>query len=152
MYKIFAYWSAPRPEDAEAFEEHYLNVHCPIAAKVPGIKRLILTRPSGFEGAESLHYRVAELGWDSQEALEECEKSEEWAALRATQARWWSASASRSRTRRAKRWTRSRHFRSALPPRLARRGLGRNEGGLGGCETTNWYFLRAIARKKLQLV
>ena len=50
---------------------------------MPGIKRLILTRPSGFEGAEGLHYRVAELGWDSQEALEECEKSEEWAALRA---------------------------------------------------------------------
>ncbi|UGS36061.1 EthD family reductase [Capillimicrobium parvum] len=83
MYKIFAYWGAPKPEDVDAFEEHYLNVHCPIAASVPGIRRLILTRAEGFEGADGLHYRVAELGWDSKEALDECEQSEEWAALRA---------------------------------------------------------------------
>jgi uncharacterized protein (TIGR02118 family) len=83
VYKIFAYWGAPKPEDEAAFEEHYLNVHCPKAAAVPGIRRLILTRCEGFEGGDGPHYRVAELGWDSREALEECEKSEEWAILRA---------------------------------------------------------------------
>jgi uncharacterized protein (TIGR02118 family) len=83
MYKLFAYWSAPKPEDVDAFEEHYLNVHCPLAAAVPGIRRLILTRAEGFEGADGVHFRVAELGWDSKQALDECEQSEEWAALRA---------------------------------------------------------------------
>jgi hypothetical protein len=34
-----------------------------------------------IEGAESLHYRIAELVFDSKDALEECQKSPEWEAL-----------------------------------------------------------------------
>jgi hypothetical protein len=27
MYKLFAYWSAPKPEDVDAFEEYYISTH-----------------------------------------------------------------------------------------------------------------------------
>ena len=84
MYKLIACWSAPRHEDVEAFEEHYNEVHLPAAAKVPGMRRLLATRTdSGLEGGESAFYRVAELHFDSKQALEASEHSEEWGAMRA---------------------------------------------------------------------
>src|SRR2546430_2377489 len=34
-YKLYAYWSAPKPEDVEAFEQYYAETHVPRAAAVP---------------------------------------------------------------------------------------------------------------------
>jgi uncharacterized protein (TIGR02118 family) len=83
-YKLYAYWSAPKPEDVEAFEEYYHSTHVPRAAAVPGLKAITTTRTSdGFEGGATPHYRVAEMEWESAEALGESAKSEEWAAMRA---------------------------------------------------------------------
>jgi len=84
MYKLIACWSAPRPEDEAAFEEHYREVHLPAAAAAPGIRRLVAVRTdSGLEGGASAFYRVAELHFDSKSDLETSESSAEWAAMRA---------------------------------------------------------------------
>lgn len=83
MYKIYSYWSAPKAEDAEAFEEYYLSTHCPKAEVVPELERLVLTKTTdGFEGGEPLHYRIAELAFADKEALARCEASPEWTTLR----------------------------------------------------------------------
>lgn len=83
-YKIYAYWSAPKPEDVEAFEEHYASTHVPLAAKVPHLTEIITTRTAdGFEGGETEHYRVAEMVFESPEALASSEESDAWAAMRA---------------------------------------------------------------------
>ena len=83
MYKLIACWSAPRSEDIEAFEKHYTEVHAPAAAAVPNLVRLVLTRTaSGLEGDRPAFYRVAEMHFDSPEALHASEHSPEWAAMR----------------------------------------------------------------------
>ena len=84
MYKLIATWSAPRPEDLAAFERHYHDVHLPLAAKAPGMRRLLLTRSdSGLEGSPPAWHRTAELHFDDPAALEKSSHSGEWAAMRA---------------------------------------------------------------------
>jgi uncharacterized protein (TIGR02118 family) len=82
-YKLYAYWSAPKPEDVEAFEAYYAETHVPRAAAVPNLIAINLTRTKdGFEGGETDHYRVAEMVFDSAEGMAESEKSEAWATMR----------------------------------------------------------------------
>jgi uncharacterized protein (TIGR02118 family) len=33
-----------KPEDTGAFEDHYVNVHAPLMAKVPGLRKMEVTR------------------------------------------------------------------------------------------------------------
>jgi uncharacterized protein (TIGR02118 family) len=83
MYTLLAIWSAPDESDIEAFEEHYTEEHAPLAASVPNLQKLVTTRAEeGLEGDDPAFYRVAEMIFDSQEALHEAEESEEWAAVR----------------------------------------------------------------------
>jgi uncharacterized protein (TIGR02118 family) len=83
VYKLYALWSAPKAEDIEEFERLYTERHAALAAAVPGIRRLIVSRTdTGLEGAEPACYRVAEMIFDSQEALEQGEHSEEWQRVR----------------------------------------------------------------------
>jgi len=82
-YKLYAYWSAPKPEDVEEFERYYAETHVPRAAAVPNLVGINLTRTKdGFEGGETEHYRVAEMIFDSAEAMAESEGSEAWATMR----------------------------------------------------------------------
>lgn len=83
MYKLFCYWSAPKPEDVNAFEEYYHSTHVPRAAAVPHLERIVLTRVAdGFEGGKPSNYRVAEMVFASKEAMDRSAKSPEWAAMR----------------------------------------------------------------------
>jgi uncharacterized protein (TIGR02118 family) len=83
-YKLYAYWSAPKPEDVEAFEQYYAETHVPRACAVPNLKAIATTRTTdGFEGGETDHYRVAEMAFDSAAAMAESEGSEAWATMRA---------------------------------------------------------------------
>lgn len=70
MYKTISYWTAAT-QDIEAFEEYYQQVHGPVAARVPGVQKLELSRASdGFAGEPSPFYRVAEMYFDDREAME----------------------------------------------------------------------------------
>jgi uncharacterized protein (TIGR02118 family) len=83
MYKLIACWSAPGTADEEAFEAHYREVHVPLARRVPGLRRIVLTRTgAGLEGAEPAFFRVAEMVFESADALERSSQSQEWKALR----------------------------------------------------------------------
>ena len=83
MYKIYAYWSAPKTGDVEAFEDYYKTVHSPRAAAVPGLKRFVTALLDGFEGNPPKFYRIAEMGFESKEAMAESASSPQWAAMRA---------------------------------------------------------------------
>ncbi len=54
MYKLIASWSAPSSGDAEAFEKQYWDVHIPLAAASPRMRRMVLTHTTdGLEGGAS---------------------------------------------------------------------------------------------------
>ncbi|MFF3573368.1 EthD family reductase [Nocardia jiangxiensis] len=83
-YKLVATWSAPKAEDEAEFERYYIEDHVPVAANLPYLKRLVLTKTDGKseDGGEPPYYRVAELIFDSQEELEKCSASTQWTAMR----------------------------------------------------------------------
>jgi uncharacterized protein (TIGR02118 family) len=58
------------PADADAFDRHYLDVHMPLAGKIPGLERAETGRiVSALDGGEQTFYRVAELYFADQQAL-----------------------------------------------------------------------------------
>lgn len=82
MYKLIGTWSAPPAEMEDDFEEHYSNVHAVLAAKVPLLRQLVLTRAAdGFAGANPAFYRVAEMKFDSPEDMAASAESPEWHAM-----------------------------------------------------------------------
>jgi uncharacterized protein (TIGR02118 family) len=83
VYKIVALWSAPKPQDVDAFEAYYRDVHVPKAAVVPNLRKITLTRiETGLEGGAAPFYRVAELYFDSPESMAESEHTQLWQAMR----------------------------------------------------------------------
>lgn len=56
------------PSDPEAFDRHYSEVHIPIARKIPGLRRYLISRDAVAVRGEP-YYQVAELEWDSLEEL-----------------------------------------------------------------------------------
>jgi uncharacterized protein (TIGR02118 family) len=78
VYKLFAVWTNPEPEDVEAFERHYTEVHVPLAASIPGVRKVVLTRTSDSLGdAPSALHRITELWFDDRAAMEAAEASPE---------------------------------------------------------------------------
>jgi uncharacterized protein (TIGR02118 family) len=76
MYKLYALWT--HPEDVEGFERHYVEVHAPLAAAIPGLQRLALTRTSDALGDDpSPYHRIAELWFEDAEALDRAAESPE---------------------------------------------------------------------------
>jgi len=68
--------------DADAFDADYRDGHVPLAAKLPGVRRFVLShpRPLGPGGAP---YLVAELWFDDADSLKAALRSAEGAATAA---------------------------------------------------------------------
>jgi uncharacterized protein (TIGR02118 family) len=59
------------PADPAAFDEHYATVHRPLVDKLPGLKQFEVCRVvATAEGGELPYYRIAELSFESQEAMQ----------------------------------------------------------------------------------
>ena len=55
------------PADPAVFEEHYREVHVPLAAKIPGLRRYTVSKPHGLSATAP--YLIAELWFDDSAAL-----------------------------------------------------------------------------------
>jgi uncharacterized protein (TIGR02118 family) len=76
VYKLYAVWT--HPDDVDSFERYYAETHAPLAAAIPGLQKLTLTRTSDFLGAEPAPFhRIAELWFEDAEALEAAKSSPE---------------------------------------------------------------------------
>ena len=76
MAKLIALYK--HPENKEAFDEHYFNVHAPITAKIPGLREMKVTKVTGSPmGGEGKYYLMCEMYYDSFEALKAGLRSEE---------------------------------------------------------------------------
>jgi uncharacterized protein (TIGR02118 family) len=64
--RLLVFWE--RPTDPEAFERHYREVHIPLARKIPGLRSYAITDDPAQTRGEPF-FRIAELRWDSLDAL-----------------------------------------------------------------------------------
>jgi uncharacterized protein (TIGR02118 family) len=58
-----------QPADREAFDRHYRDVHTPLARKLPGLRKLEVSRVFGAPMGEARYYQVAEMYFDNKEAM-----------------------------------------------------------------------------------
>jgi uncharacterized protein (TIGR02118 family) len=70
-----------QPADPAGFDEHYLGVHVPLVAKIPGLQRAETGKvAAALDGGEQTYHRVAELYFADQAAMEAAFGSPEGAA------------------------------------------------------------------------
>lgn len=82
MVKVLVLYGTPT--DAAAFEDYYASTHLPLAAKMPNVARFEATRVlPAPDGSAPPYYRVAELWFDSPEAMQAAMGSEEGRATSA---------------------------------------------------------------------
>jgi uncharacterized protein (TIGR02118 family) len=59
------------PDDSSAFDRHYLGTHMPLVSLIPGLQRAESGRfVAALDDGEQTYYRVAELYFADQAALE----------------------------------------------------------------------------------
>ncbi|MFC7440363.1 EthD family reductase [Laceyella putida] len=76
MVKLVALYK--QPEDKQAFDEHYFQVHLPLARKMPGLIKATVTKYGTTPmGTESPFYLQAEMYFENQDALTHAMKSPE---------------------------------------------------------------------------
>jgi uncharacterized protein (TIGR02118 family) len=60
-----------QPDDPDAFDEHYRDVHGPMVRRYPRIRSMRLTKADGVGGRLAPYYLVAEMTFDSRADLDE---------------------------------------------------------------------------------
>jgi uncharacterized protein (TIGR02118 family) len=75
MVKLVAMFK--KPADTESFDEHYESVHLPLVRKMPGMKRMEVSRVTGAPMSAPQFYRMAEMYFDNQAALNKAVMSPE---------------------------------------------------------------------------
>ena len=79
MIKLVAlYQSTP---DEEAFDEHYFGVHIPLVRKTPGLRKLEITRITGSPMGSNRYHLMAEMYYDSLDAMNAANGSPEGRAV-----------------------------------------------------------------------
>lgn len=75
MVKLIALYK--QPEDQQAFDEHYENVHTPITKKIPGLRKMEVTKIVGSPAGKSDYYLLCEMYYDDHESLKQAMKTDE---------------------------------------------------------------------------
>ncbi len=69
MVKLIALYR--HPEDKESFDKHYEDVHTPLVEKMPGLKKLEVTRIQGAPmGGDAKYYLEAAMYFEDRAALD----------------------------------------------------------------------------------
>ena len=68
MVRFMALYNAP--EDPEAFDRYYDEVHIPLAKQLPGLVSYTVSKNVTPLGGDAKPYLVAELDWESREAMQ----------------------------------------------------------------------------------
>ncbi|HEX5039850.1 MAG TPA: EthD family reductase [Candidatus Limnocylindria bacterium] len=64
------------PEDPDAFDAHYRDVHTPIVERYPNLRNVRLTKPVGVAGRPAPFHLMAEMFFDTAADLDEALMSE----------------------------------------------------------------------------
>jgi uncharacterized protein (TIGR02118 family) len=66
-----------KPADVQQFEDHYFNIHVPLANKIPGLRKVEISRITGSPQGLSEYHLMAELYFDNMDALKSAMSSPE---------------------------------------------------------------------------
>lgn len=75
MVKLVALYK--KPENIEEFEDKYYNSHLPLANKMPGLKKVEISKMTGAPMGDAPYYMMAELYFESMSDLNTAMTSEE---------------------------------------------------------------------------
>ncbi|WP_026673141.1 EthD family reductase [Alkalihalobacterium bogoriense] len=75
MVKLIALYKTP--EDKEAFDKHYFEVHAPLTAKIPGLREMKVSKIVGSPMGKTDYYLQCEMYYDSHEAFKAAMKTDE---------------------------------------------------------------------------
>ena len=64
-------------KDPRKFDEHYRNVHIPLAEKIPGVKKIVVLKVKGVAVGKANYYQVVEVYYDNIETLKKAGESKE---------------------------------------------------------------------------
>jgi uncharacterized protein (TIGR02118 family) len=78
MPRLIALYNVP--DDADAFDAHYRDVHSAIVARYPNLRDVRLTRPVGVAGRSTPYHLMAEMVFDTAADLDAALMSEAGAA------------------------------------------------------------------------
>lgn len=78
MLKFVAMWNLKDGISENVFEEWYRTRHIPDAKRIPGLRKYTVNRAAQQVRGESRYYRMAELSFDSYEAVQRAMPSPEW--------------------------------------------------------------------------
>jgi len=67
MVKLIALYR--KPADVEAFDKHYQEVHIPLVKKTPGLRKIEITKITGAPIGEAKYHVMAEMYYDSLDAM-----------------------------------------------------------------------------------
>ena len=65
-----------KPDDTDAFDAHYRDVHMPIVSRYPNLRDARLSKLAGVGGRESAYYLMAEMTFDTAADLDDAIMSE----------------------------------------------------------------------------
>ncbi|RST75103.1 EthD family reductase [Siminovitchia acidinfaciens] len=75
MFKMIALFK--KPENTEEFDKYYFETHIPLTEKIPGLRKVEITKFTGSPMGESPYYLMCEMYYDSFEAFKDSSKTEE---------------------------------------------------------------------------
>ena len=60
-----------KPEDPDAFDAYYRDTHVPLASKMPGVVKYTVGHAQALDPDQEVPYLVAELDFESEDAMNE---------------------------------------------------------------------------------
>lgn len=75
MFKMVALFR--KPENTEEFDKYYFETHIPLTEKIPGLRKVEITKFTGSPMGESPYYLMCEMFYDSFDAFKEASKTDE---------------------------------------------------------------------------
>jgi uncharacterized protein (TIGR02118 family) len=75
MVKLIALFRTP--SDPVVFNNHYYNIHLPLVKKIPGLKKLVITKITGVVMGEAKYHVMGEMYYESVDAMNAANASPE---------------------------------------------------------------------------
>lgn len=64
-------------KDPEKFDDYYKNVHIPLAKKIPGVRKIAVSKVKRVAVGKANYYQVVEVYFDDMESLKKASESKE---------------------------------------------------------------------------